>query len=70
MKSFYKNELVDDWGAFTIGRVVECRDRPGLLGHVIGFALVEYDHCYDVTLKVQWCDGSSERTNPYRVKVL
>jgi hypothetical protein len=70
MKPYHKSEMRDNYGAFTIGRVVEHRDQRGRLGHIIGFAQVEYDHCYEVILKVQWCDGGSQNTNPYHVRVL
>lgn len=42
----------------------------GLLGHVTGFVLVEYDHGYSTNINVQWADGRTFDISPNNLKVL
>lgn len=42
----------------------------GLLGHVIGYDLVEYDEGYSTIIKVQWSDGRTFSIHPNNIERL
>ena len=42
----------------------------GLLGHVVGYDLVEYDQGYSTIIKVQWADGRTFSIHPNNIERL
>lgn len=42
----------------------------GLLGHVVGYDLAEYDEGYSTTIVVQWSDGRTFPIHPNNIERL
>lgn len=79
------NEYDEYYRRFKIGVVVRHKDPigryskftneklpllQGELGHVVGFAMVEYDKCIETIIKVQWMDGEITPIHPSNVEII